>query len=323
MAQSIPTSGLKRPTWNEFRNFCDHQGTATYSALPPSDVRRLTTDLGPYEIKTGGGLLRVAPIELVQIAQVQASTIRQLATVISSNDWGRWIPTIDDMANEGLIINPAATPPDVIDPEFGRRSLVPWISASGPVNISRALLQDFLAFLANLIYVASQRKGRYENRAFTVGVPGGPKGIVNEATLGVTTAATGAIAIDEVLQLIGSIDAYYRPAAKLMMNTATWTTLAQLKSSLSGDYLWRLAGLDKFEIAFNNHMPNMTAGARPILFGDFSTYIISESGVVSVQIMLEQRVEFFETVLEVFQPIDGALADAAGNAVAALQMAAS
>jgi len=284
---------------------------------------RVLNDLDPNKLSSGGALLGVDPIVALQIGMVATSAMRANAEILGRlGNYAHIVPTLDDVANEGVIVTPSNPSTTVDMVGCGRRKFNPVIFSSTRLKVSRVVETDAARLMPGIMFALGQRLARKQNREFTVGEGhNGPQGIVPAAGVGVTAASATAIATDEVLRLVGSVNAFYRQTASLMMNTTTWTVLATAKDG-QGQYAWRLAGLHEFPLVLNDHMPDIAAGAKPIVYGDLSAYKIFDLGEVTIQRFVEEYVAFYESAYEAWLQSDGALADASGNAVHALQMAA-
>jgi len=101
------------------------------------------------------------------------------------------------------------------------------------------------------------------------------------AQLGVTTTGTS-IAFDDVIDLFYALRAPYRRNAVFMMNDSTVRALRKLKNG-NGDYLWQpslTAGTPDTilnrPVYTSSFIPAVAAGAKGILFGDFSYYWIAD-----------------------------------------------
>ena len=115
--------------------------------------------------------------------------------------------------------------------------------------------------------------GRAEDAAFISGTGVQmPTGILN-ATGGAEVGCTGSITYDDIIRLYFSVKPEYRKNGIWLMNDETALALRTLKDS-AGNYLWRDSDdtvLGK-PVVINNAMPSAAAGAKPIVFGDFSYY---------------------------------------------------
>ena len=110
----------------------------------------------------------------------------------------------------------------------------------------------------------------------------------NGAAAGVTAASATAFTADELIDLVYSLKAPYRRHAMFLFNDQTIKAVRKLKDG-NGQFLWQ-AGLNgqpdtllgyRYETSY--HMPLIGAGAKPILFGDFSSYWIADREGRSIQ----------------------------------------
>lgn len=216
-------------------------------------------------------------------------------------DW----PTMDDTANSGEYVNEAA-PVSQVNPTFGQVQFNSYLASSKQVLISVQLLQDSAFDLESELQQAfGIRLGRIINLKTTLGVgTGEPQGLVyailNAAVPNVVnatgsatndgTSATEANSVgsDDLDNLISALDPAYRPSAKFMMNWRSIDTLRKLKDKY-GRPLW-LASISVGEpdriygypFDWNSDMATIGAGNYPILFGDFSKFIIRTIGGVTM-----------------------------------------
>ena len=134
-------------------------------------------------------------------------------------------------------------------------------------------------------YIAGEfarRIGTKEEEAFLTGDgKNKPTGVFPSAELGVT--ANGAsITFDDVIDLYHSLRIPYRRKAVWLLNDATIKALRKIKDN-NGNYIWQpsvTAGTPDtilnrpcYSTAF---APELAAGNRPMLFGDFSYYWIAD-----------------------------------------------
>ena len=149
------------------------------------------------------------------------------------------------------------------------------------------LMRDSEVFAQGVGKIVGMRLGRIGNRLFTTGNGAGqPQGIVGAAKLGITAGSPTAFAVDDLLGLAAGVPGDYRelPTCGWMMNSTTWLVAKKLKD-VQGRYLWNEAGLDQWPIAINDHMPSPAAGTRPVLFGDFSRFLIRDIGGVRLSFL--------------------------------------
>lgn len=216
--------------------------------------------------------------------------VRSVANVISSsmgNDIN--FPTSDGTSEVGELIgqNTTAT---AADPSFGVVTLSTYKFSSKVVAVPYELLQDsnadIVAFIAKRL---GDRLGRVTNTYFTTGTgTSQPNGVVTAAASGKvgTTGQTTSVIVDDLIDLVHSIDPAYRAGnCKFMMNDASLKVIRKLKDSqqrpvflpgyegLGGAMGDTLLGYD---VVINQDVATMAANAKSILFGDFSRYTIRD-----------------------------------------------
>ena len=149
--------------------------------------------------------------------------------------------------------------------------------------------------LADLL---GERCGRIANSQLTVGSgSGAPNGVVTASSLGKTAAATGAIASDEIIDLLHSVDPAYRqsPKARFMFNDTTLASIRKLKDG-QGNYLWQMGDVTKGEpgrllgypYSINQAMASIATGNKAMLFGDFGKFFVRKVGGVVIGVLRER-----------------------------------
>ena len=118
-----------------------------------------------------------------------------------------------------------------------------------------------------------------------------PEGIL-EATNTTTAAATGAITVDELIDLQHSITGPYRRDAVFIANDSTVAALRKLKNTTTDDYIWQpstIVGqpdtiLGK-PILTDPAMEEFGASQRVVAFGDLSrAYMVRLAGGVRIEV---------------------------------------
>lgn len=278
-------------------------------------------------VDTAGGFLRPEGfVNQIERALLQFGGVRQVAAVMRTGDGNDmpW-PTTDDTSNEGVLIGESlpATAPEQ-DVAFGQTVLRAHLYSSDLVRVSNSLLEDSAFPLGTLLPdILGERLGRITSRHYTTGMGGGqPQGVATASTLGVTSAAAAAIAFDEVIDLIHSIDPAYRPMSSFMMHDGIIQYVRKLKDG-NGQYLWqpsnqigvpdRILG---YPIQVNQHMQATVAtGTKTILFGDFSKYKIRDVNNIRFKRLEERYGELDQVGFVAFFRTDGALLDAGTHPV--------
>ena len=164
--------------------------------------------------------------------------------------------------------------------------------------------------------------GRAENDAFTNGNGNEkPTGILDAkggAEIGVTTST---ITYDDVIKLYFSAKPEYRKHGVWMMNDETAVVLRTLKDK-NGNYLWNSNNdtiLGK-TVVYNEYMPSIGVGTKPIAFGDFSFYNIVMREGISIKTLTETLPNLNDIGYLSYEFLDGKLARP--EAIKVLQMSA-
>jgi len=214
-------------------------------------------------------------------------------------------PTINDTATDAGLISEAASV-TVQDMTFANAQLSAYNYAS-QVRVSMQLLQDnafdLNAFLAEAM---GERIARATNAAFTTGTGSSqPQGIITGATLGNTAASATAIAADDILDLIHSIDPSYRnkPTFGLMANDSVISVIRSLGLGSANDFPIFIPSMtagepDKlfgFNLYYNNDMASaITTGQKTLLAADFSKFVVRSAGGVQMVRLNERYMDELE-----------------------------
>jgi len=208
-------------------------------------------------------------------------------------------PTINDTATSSALTSEAAAV-TVQDMTFANKQLSAYNYAS-QVRVSMQLLQDNAFDLNGFLAEAmGERTARATNAAFTNGTGSSqPQGIVAGSTLGNTAASATAIAADDILSLIHSIDPSYRNKASfgLMANDAVISAIRALGLGSANDFPIFIPSMevgqpDKlfgFNLYYNNDMASaITTGQKTLIAADFSKFVVRSAGGVQI-IRLNER----------------------------------
>lgn len=155
------------------------------------------------------------------------------------------------------------------------------------IKVSEELLNDSAFDLES--YIAQEfarRIGNAEEEAFLTGAgTDRPSGILNDtsgASAGTTAAGASDITFDDLIDLYYSLKEPYRKSAVFLMNESTVKAVRKLKDS-NGQYIWQpslTAGTpDRIlncPVYTSGYMPEIAAGRKSVLFGDFSYYWIAD-----------------------------------------------
>ncbi len=214
-------------------------------------------------------------------------------------------PTINDTATDaGLTAEAAAV--TVQDMTFANAQLSAYNYAS-QVRVSMQLLQDnafdLNAFLAEAM---GERIARATNAAFTTGTGSSqPQGIVAGSSLGNTAASATAIAADDILDLIHSIDPSYRNKASfgLMAHDNVIAAIRALGLGSANDFPIFIPSMEAgqpdklfgYNIYYNNDMESaITTGKKTLLAADFSKFVVRSAGGVQMVRLNERYMDELE-----------------------------
>lgn len=256
---------------------------------------------------------------LVQALE-EENRLRTLCKVIRTSSGDRKIPLVASHGTASWVDEEGTIPES--DDSFGMISLGAHKIAS-IIKVSDELLQDSVFDVES--YIASEfarRVGDAEEEAFLLGNgTGKPTGMLNAsngAGTGVTTASATAITADELIDLVYSLKAPYRKRAVFLLNDQTIKVIRKLKDG-SGQYLWQpglQAGQPNTLLGYHyetsTHMPTIAASAKPILFGDLSSYWIADREGRSIQRLNELYAATGQVGFRVTQRLDGRLVQTEG-----------
>jgi len=214
-------------------------------------------------------------------------------------------PTINDTATDADLISEAASV-TVQDMTFANAQLSAYNYAS-QVRVSMQLLQDnafdLNAFLAEAM---GERIARATNGAFTTGTGSSqPQGIITGASLGKTAASATAIAADDILDLIHSIDPSYRnkPTFGLMAHDNVIAAIRALGLGSANDFPIFIPSMEAgqpdklfgYNIYYNNDMESSIAtGNKTLLAADFSKFVVRSAGGVQMVRLNERYMDELE-----------------------------
>jgi len=255
---------------------------------------------------------------LVQALE-EENKLRSLCKVIRTASGDRKIPLVASHGTASWVDEEGLIPES--DDAFGMISLGAHKVAS-IIKVSDELLQDSVFDVES--YIASEfarRVGDAEEAAFINGDGSGkPFGMLHEtngAATGVTTAGAS-ITAEELIDLVYSLKAPYRKRALFLFNDQTIKAIRKLKDG-SGQYIWQpslQAGQPNTLLGYSyetsSHMPVIGAGAKPILFGDFSSYWIADRDGRSIKRLNELYASTGQIGFRVTQRLDGRLVQQEG-----------
>ena len=258
---------------------------------------------------TGGYALPSGSNEKLQKAITQESLFRSMATVIKAyngasrifakdcSDIAAWVP-------EGGSIPLQDGVNDFTRYAVDSHKLAVFVKLDDDfVHDAAFSLEDYLTERL------AKNLAKSEDKGFVLGTGEHmPVGILDDTAGAKTGVTTSALCFDDVLRLYYSLDKEYRKNAVWLMNDETALTLRMVKDS-AGNYLWNPSDntiLGK-PVVISYDMPSVGAGAKPIVFGDFSYYWIIDRSPVSIQALKELFVTLDQVGYLATEFLDGKL----------------
>jgi HK97 family phage major capsid protein len=220
---------------------------------------------------------------------------------------------------KGHILNVATNPSTTSDPSSsGNKPMTMYPYTSDIIVVDKKLLSgspaDVQKYLSEILY---ERIWRAANEDMTTGTgTGEPEGALAGAGEGVVGASAADVTLDELIVLEHSVPAHLRSGAQFMFNDKTLKVLKKKKDA-DGNYLWQRGNVAQgvpntfmgYEYVINDDMPDMGAGAKSILFGNFNRYHVAVSPNMFVDTVVDQYKANGQIGLFMHGEYAGALAD--------------
>jgi len=276
-----------------------------------------------------GGYLVPDEFEHTLIEALEDENIfRKLATVIKTDSGDRQIPVVATKGTAAWVEEEALIPES--SDTFSQVTLNAYKVAT-MIKVSTELLNDSAFSLE--AYIAKEfarRVGVKEEEAFFVGNgTAKPTGILADtggAPVAKVAANATAVTLDEVLDLFYALRAPYRAKASFITNDTTMKKIRKLKDA-NGQYMWQPSikeGTPDMIVGKPIHtsvfVPEMEAGAKALVFGDYSYYWIADRQSRTFQRLNELFATTGQVGFIATQRVDGKLI--LPEAVKVLQMAA-
>ncbi|MGE6165271.1 phage major capsid protein [Aeromonas rivipollensis] len=230
-----------------------------------------------------------------------------------------WVTT-DGTADEGVMIGETEEGGDK-DMDFGQIAIGAKKMTSKTIKISDELLQDSGVDVIGLIARRiGSRLGRGEAKQLLNGDGQGNniKGLTMQLTGGVTSAVAGSIAHGDLLKLKHSVDPAYRAGnTRWVFNDNTLLGFKELKDG-NGRPLWlpdvsgvAPATIDGDQYQIDQGMPDVAAGKKAVLYGDFSYFQIRRVKGMALRRLDEKYAEAGLVGFLMFHRFDALLEDTA------------
>lgn len=316
-----PEDAKRQQSGDELRSFLRGEKGRYYDVLPSGPINYRV--LSKLTATAGANTVPTSFYERLVQHLIEVSAIMQAGATVLNTNSGETIqvPKTTSHSTAGIVTEGAAI--GASDPAFGQISLGAYKYGT-LIQVSRELLDDTGVDLEG--YLAMQA-GRALGNAFGAHAVTGsgssqPRGVVTDATLGVTGAASvvGAFNSDNLIDLFYSVIAPYRASAstKWIMKDSSVATARKLKDT-TGQYIWQ-PGLTADapdtilgkQVLTDPNVAGTALAAKSVLFGDFSQFFIRLAGGVR----FERSDDYaFNTDLVTFRALmraDSALVDLTG-----------
>ena len=271
----------------------------------------------------GGVTIPTALASEIEIALKTYGGMFEAGTIINTSHGGDLImPTINDTSAKATIVSEYDQSTKRV-PSFGSVTLKAYTYRTPIIPVSQTLIQDSAFNLdAVLTSLLGDSFSRGVNEQLTTGDgTGKPTGIVTAATACTTQAAATSIKLDDIIDLIKSVNSAYARNGKFMFNRNTLWELAKIKDQ-TGRYIWQDSARDGTpatlfgkQYILNDDMADIGAGNASVLFGDLSKYKIRMVKSFSVVRLNELLAEYLAIGLFGFARVDGNLLDAGTHPV--------
>lgn len=313
----------------QFRAMLTHPGQAERRGLiaAPGLSAPARRALGISNAVSAGYLAPVEFSRQIWKAMTASSAVRSVCTVQEGSGNQAVIAFVDDTGNVGRILpeHGAATE---TDPVVQARRVPTYLLSSDIVRVSFQLAEDLgeEALETFVIETLAERVARLLNQVCTIGAgANSPQGLVTAAVVGVTgaTGQTTTVTWDDLTTLKGSVATVYlygngqENRGRFMVHRATFEAIQKLKDG-DGRPLWEKDDSGKtpgtilnHPVVVNDDMPTMAASAKPILFGDFGTYVIRDAPLV-VSVLRERYADYAQIGYHVAARHGAQLIDPAG-----------
>ena len=241
-------------------------------------------------------------------------------------------PTVDDTSVSGRLLaeETAVTQTNIT---FKSITFKAYKYTSDLILASPELLQDQAVNMPQLIgELLGERIGRATNAHFTTGTGSAqPNGMVTQAIVDnlLSTAGVGALAADDIIDLIHKVDPAYRGNASFLLHDNIVGSVRKLVVTDQG-YIWQpsfqLGNPDRllgFPMRINQDMDSDAAiitGEEIMVFGDMSRYKIREVAGMRFRRLVERYADTDQEGFIAFIRTDGNIPDRSGP-IAVLRVA--
>jgi HK97 family phage major capsid protein len=298
----------------EFREYLGHGQKALLSENTRKQMGGAIRAEGQASGSIGGFIVPASFVDKLESSLVAGDRIFEVATLFQTRTGSAFNhPIVDDQDPSHAATIIAENSQSVSGPDIGFPAGVVWgvcpTWRSGLILASMELAQDSRFDLATVIAAASAaRLAKGIGAAFVAT-------LLSEAVVGVTAAATGAIAGDELFDLVSSVDDAYAQNGSWVMRLSTLQAIWKLKASGGGQYLFPQIRdgrghplLLGFPIFLSPSMPALGASAKTVTFGDHTRFYRRQvENSLQVKVFVERYATAAQTGYETYLRCDGHL----------------
>ena len=249
------------------------------------ELKTLTVSSDPQ-----GGYLAPAEMSTEFIRNlVEFSPIRGIASVRATGNASVIYPRRDTVT--AALWKGEAQAQGASEPTFGQHEII-IREVNTYVDVSNQLLADSAGQAEAEVRLAlAEDFGAKEGTAFVNGAGTlDPEGLLTNAGIGFTASGgASTLTADGLISTFYALPAAYRNAGTWLMNGSSLAAVRKMKDSVTGAYIWQPAlSLGAPESILGRpvveavDMPDVEAGAFPVLFGDFSGYRIVDRLALSI-----------------------------------------
>lgn len=283
-----------------------------------AENRRLFESRAGLSGLAGGVLVPATLASSIEKALKTFGGMLEAGSVFSTATGGDLImPTVNDTSSKATVVAEYQRSTQKA-PSFGSETMKAYTYRTPIVPVSLELLQDSSFNLESLLSeLLAESFGRGMNEDLTIGSgTGKPKGIINWATASDAAPAAAAIKLDDIIDLIKSVDSAYARLGRFMFNRNTLWSLVKIKDT-TGRYIWQEGAKDGTPptlfakpYTLNDDMPDIGAGNASVLFGDFSKFKIRMVKDFRIIRLNELLAEYLSIGIFGFARLDGLLLNA-------------
>lgn len=282
---------------------------------PKEELRAVTDPQSVGTAAQGGYLVPTDFVREIEKVMSYINPIRDYAKVIRTNAGNNLdFPVVDESSSTAGTLLAENTAETVKNVTFSKVTLGAYKFSSGLVLSSLEFLQDSGIPVAPLLgELIGDRLARAQGGYFATGTGSSqPQGFVAGSGNGGATASAGAIAVDDLINLVHSLDRYYRTNAAFAMHDTTLKAIRKLKASTTGEPVFQESyrqgepsTLLGFPVFIDNNMVSATtASGKVVVFGDFSKFVIRDSMDVTILRSDERYFEYGQSAFVGFARTD-------------------